>query len=448
MNGAETATDIELAVIQVSVRDVIQILENEPVQPDLIGAITAAQIMNRAAIAHLSIERALKFLIKRAGGPLLERHDLDLQLRRLVRHDPISAVFLIHSYQAAVRHYRFNPNADHMGHLRSLQSYLEEVGSNAAFQSVRYWELAQSRDALVLRRVNLTLHLELLHALHELLNRRRPKDTVVSRVEGAVHEVMWRDPELTYSPATAKEESVHSYLNWLNGFASHREALTEAARQQFMIGDDFANGMVLRAHRSLLRSPDQAVFYFADTLVVLPKQPRDVIPPVEWFGDTPARTGFVKAPSGVALGEIARRRDGLWTVSPFHNGAPVAKARNRTDAQCYLAALFVPLAELSVNDEVRRLRIVVNDETTSTWSQNRYSFRNKAVAEHERHPIKVVFWDANHGLEDGDSVTIRVSRRHGSPLIDVLKGEVTNVVQHVVHLVGKRSSDIAKEKLD
>lgn len=442
------AKDIELAVIQVSVRDVIQILENEPVQPDLIGAITAAQIMNRAAIAHLSIERALKFLIKRAGGPLIEKHDLDLQLRTLVRHDPVSAIFLIHSFQTAVRHYRFNPNPDHVGHLRSLQSYLEEAGSNAAFQSVPYWELAQSRDALVLRRVNLTLHIELLHALHELLNSRRPENTVVSRVECAAQEAMWSDPELAYSPGTAKEDSVHSYLKWLNGFASHREALAEAASQQFTIGDEFANGMVLRAYQSLLKSPDQAVFYFADTLIVLPKQPRDVIPPVEWLGDPPSRTGLVKAPSGVVLGEIARRWDGLWTVSPFHNRVPDAKARNRTDAQCYLASLFVPLAELSVNDEVRQLRIVVNDETTSTWSQNRSSFKNKSVADHERHPIKVVLWDAGHGLQVGDSITVRVSQRHRSPLLDVLKGEVTDVAQHVVHLVGRRSSGIAKERLD
>ncbi len=80
------SVDIEQAVIEYSVRDVIGILENEPVQPDLVGQITAVQIMNRVTIAHLSIERALKFLITGAGGPLTKDHHLANRLRELVQH--------------------------------------------------------------------------------------------------------------------------------------------------------------------------------------------------------------------------------------------------------------------------------------------------------------------------------------------------------------------------
>ena len=60
--------EIQRAIIRHSVQDVIRILENEPVKGDMVPAITAVQVMNRVSIAHLSIERALKFLITEAGG--------------------------------------------------------------------------------------------------------------------------------------------------------------------------------------------------------------------------------------------------------------------------------------------------------------------------------------------------------------------------------------------
>ena len=69
--------DIQRAVIRHSVKDVISILENEPVKRDLVSEITAAQIMNRVSIAHLSIERALKFLIRRGRRAIGKRgHNL------------------------------------------------------------------------------------------------------------------------------------------------------------------------------------------------------------------------------------------------------------------------------------------------------------------------------------------------------------------------------------
>ena len=111
------SVDIEQVIIECSVRDVIGILENEPVPPDLVGQITIVQIMNRVSIAHLSIERALKFLITGAGGPLTKDHHLGDRLRELIRHEPASADFLDYAFEAAVRHYRFNSNAAYGTHL-------------------------------------------------------------------------------------------------------------------------------------------------------------------------------------------------------------------------------------------------------------------------------------------------------------------------------------------
>ncbi len=441
------SADIERAIIRHSLEDVIRILENQPVRPDLVGQITAAQIMNRVSIAHLSIERALKFLITRADGPLTREHHLGDRLRELIRHEPRSADFLNHAFQAAVRHYRFNPNVDNARHLKTLESYLDVAGSDKAFQDLRYWELHQSLDEVLLRQLYLALHMELLHAVLELLRGRTPTDTVETRVERAAEQAMWSAAKLAHVPGTPKEDSVRSYMEWCRSFASWNDALADAAQQQFTIGDDFANGMVVEAHRTLLESADQAVSYFAGTLDVLPKQPRDVIPPVEWIGTPPLQRGFVKTPSGVTLGQIERRWDGLWSITPFQAGllAVAAKAASQTDARCYLAALFSQVADMMVNGERRRHRIVENEETHIEWSQDRAGYADDPPAVDGTQLRKVVFWDADHGLMSDDRVTIRVRSRFERRLVHVLQGVVTRVEDQEVYLLGNLSYD-ADEK--
>ena len=442
--------DIEQATMQHSVQDVIQILENEPVRPDLIGQITAVQVMNRVSIAHLSIERALKFLIARAGGPLTKKHHLGDRLRELAEHDPSSADFLKHAFQVAVRHYRFNPNLENMRHLKSLESYLDVAGSDRAFQDLRYWELRQSLDEVLLRPLYLPMHLELLRAVLELLRGRPPIDTVETRVERAVKQAMFSPSELAYAPGTPKEDSVNAYLEWIQGFASWSDALVEAARQQFMIGDEFANGMVIKAQQALLNSVDPAISYFAGSLDVLPKQPRDVIPPVEWIRSPPQQRGFVKAPSGTTLGLIERRWDRLWSITPYQYGlmAEAAKAENQTDARCHLAALFSRVAEINVNGDRRRHRIVASEETLIQWDQVLVGYSDDPPTEDDKQFRRVEFWDADHGLKGDDQIRIKVRSAVDRRLVHVLVGVVTKIDGHVVHLFGDYSYEFNEPDLD
>lgn len=438
------AADIEQATIRHSVQDVIRILENEPVRPDLVGQITAVQIMNRVSIAHLSIERALKFLITRAGGPLKKDHHLGDRLRELTRHAPKAADYLIHAFRVAVQHYRFNPNVYNAGHLKSLESYLDIAGSHAAFQDLRYWELHQSPDEMLLRRLYLALHMELLHAALELLRGRTPTETVSTRVERAVRQAMWSAPDLAYSPGSPQEDSVHFYMDWCRGFASWSDALAEAARQQFKIGDDLANGLVMKAYRELLESSDPAVSYFAGRLDVLPRQPRDVIPPVEWIDSPTRQRGFVNSPRGETLGEIERRWDGLWNITPYQSGmvAVIAKAANQTDARCFLATMFSRVAEIALNGEVRRLRIVANEETFIEWNQAQVGYADDPPRREENRSRKVIFWDVEHDLKTNDAVTIRVRSRSEGRLVHALKGVVAKVEAHVVYLSGSASDQV------
>ncbi len=440
------SVEIEQVIIEYSVRDVLGILEHEPVQPDLVGQITAVQIMNRVSIAHLSIERALKFLITRAGGVWEKDHHLGDRLRELIQHQPSSADFLNHAFDAAVRHYRFNANAANGAHLKSLESYLDVVGSDKAFQDLRYWELRQSPDELLLRRLQLALHMELLRAVRELLRGRPPTDTVSARVERAVKQAMFSPLVLAYSPGSPKEGSVNLYLKWRKGFASWSDALANAVQQQFMIGDEFASGLVAKAHRELLEHSDPAVSYFAGRLDVLPRQPRDVTPPVEWIGTPVHQRGIVSAPSGAELGEIERRWDGLWNITPFQSGPVIvtAKAASQTDARCYLARLFTAVAEMTVNGEQRSFRIVANDETFIEWDQARVGYADDSPSRDENRFHEVIFWEVGHGLKIDDQVKIRVRSGFERRLVHVLAGVVAKVEGHVAYLFGSALDEVDK----
>ena len=172
-----------------------------------------------------------------------------------------------------MRHYRYNSNVADMNHLKSLKRYLELAASNDAFQGIRYWELTQSLDEMLLRRIYLLLHIELLHGLSDiLLSSDRPVWTVVNRVEQAVENAMWNSHDLAYSPGSSREHSVRSYIEWRQGFSTWCDALASAFRDGFNIGDDFMANLTRNAYRTLRETRDLAVRYFASTLDVLPRQ--------------------------------------------------------------------------------------------------------------------------------------------------------------------------------
>ena len=108
----------------------------------------------------------------------MKDHDLPSRLNELRQNEQHSAKFLEEAFEDAVRHYRYNANATQMKHLKSLDTYLEATGSDDRFQDIRYWELTQSTNEMILRTIYLTLHMELLYALREiLLVSKSPKDT-------------------------------------------------------------------------------------------------------------------------------------------------------------------------------------------------------------------------------------------------------------------------------
>ena len=430
------------SVMRHSVADTIRVLENNPVRPDMVAELTIAQVMNRVSTAHLSIERALKFLITKAEGPLVKDHDLPSRLKELREHEPAAAQFLEEAFTDAVQHYRYKTNARHMKHLQSLETYLEATGSDKDFQDIRYWELTQSTDDVIVREIYLSIHLELLHAAEELLMPPgRTKQTVALRVEKAVQEAL-HPRNLANVPGTDREQSIRLYLGWLNGFLSRKEAITKALREGEAPDDEFTLEMLNKAYQELANSTDPAVKYFAETIIVLPSQPRDAKPCVEWLGPEKYQTGNVSTPAGDHLGFIFRRTDGLWNIEPGRDGSIMVTniAKSQTDARCFLALLLTKPARVLVNGDERNLRIVGEeyDLFNRNYSQVPSWPEKTELGQWPTHEVH--FWSGEHGITKRDNLRLEVRSKRFENIIDVLEGTVTGVSGHKISIDGMDST--------
>ena len=440
-------TDTKRLVIRESVLDVITILEDEPVEGNLFIHLTPAKTFNRISLAHLSIERAIKYLITAAGAEFEEEHDLNDRYNELSQCDPDSAAFLRVAFQDAVKHYNYNPNKKPMGHLASLPLYLQTTASNAIFNGIRYWELVQDTDNRILQTIILPIHMELLWALSEiLLEAQRPKETVRHRVDRAIQEAMLPSNQFAYIPEPCKESLVRRYRDWLNSHDSSTDALKHASESQFELGDDYSSSMVKTAHQSLLRASDPAVKYLANFLSVLPKQQRDILAEVLWLesGDSPRAQ--VTSPSGVCLGYIFRNWDGRWYIAPMLSGplGPSVKAANKTDAVAYLSTLLSKPALATVNGEEHHLRVIQQSYTAFPARQDRTENGGNTDIDSRTH--KVTLWQLDHRIKPGDDVSIDVleNENHDSPqLRDLLRGRVLEVADSGILVSGRSSTKLS-----
>ena len=424
-------------------------LESDPVKGDLVHEFMAMKFMNRTPIAHLSIERALKYLISAAGGEPTWVHELKDLYKELHRLDPTSSEFLEEIFQTAVLHYRYNPNVTGQKHLKTLENYFESAGSEETFQAMRYWELQQSTDEAPLRQVSLPLHIELLHGLSELLLApTRPKDTVASRVERAVSRAMTDHAGLGFATGSPEENSVRAYITWLQGFSRRSDALTEAVQKGFSLGDDFISSATRKAYETLRGDPDPAISYFASTLDVLPLQPRDVVPCVEWKGPEEYRFGAVTSPAGTPLGIIERGPDKLWYITPRLAGRVSAKANTQTDARSYLAAIQSSPVKVTVGGEVRSLRLVGEEHSLYEQNFDEVQKRFEGSGDDTIWTHKVVFWDKDHGIKLNAIIELEVRPRDMTNSVHKLAGRVTEVAEHEVYLSGDELFDLAEKAPD
>ena len=428
--------DYERIIIGFSLDDVIHILEHEPAQPDMVPEITISRIMNRGPIAHLAIERALKFLIEKANGTWEEHHNLHTHLEVLRKDDANLVGFLEKVFDDAVQHYRINPNSTGKNHFRNLVEYLAMTGSASAFNNMRYWELKQSLNEALIRRLSLQIHYELLKGIREaVISTGQPSETVKDRVERALEDSILPANEMAYIIGSEKQEAVEAYLSWVLGYETNEEALADAFQKGFQIGDEFMNSVARQAFETLANATDPAVKYLARVLSVLPKQQRDAIPCVEWMGPQRFAFGRVHTPGGTTLGHIERGPDGIWNIIPARDGlvGVSATASSQIDARCYLADLLTTWAGLTTDGPETELRVV---DIKYRFFRRASSFSNADQGKWDVHTrnFTVTFWDDVHGLIPEQAV--KIVRGKGARLEEVIEGTVTNVSGAEVQVAG------------
>ena len=426
--------------IQESIKDVIAILDSAPIHRDMFGERNIVQLTNRVPIAHLGIERGLKALITRAGITADKVHGLHKLYRALGNCDKKSADYLARAFDDAVTFYGYNPNVKGLRQFRSLAAYLCQVGTDKAFDAMRYWSIEKSsyRDS-PFKYISPWVHRELLCALWSLI---RPdgRETVSERVEREVRDAMYTRRQIAQgSEDTDSEQSVLWYKNWLSQHhTTHRDALKAAVHCKFDVKDDdeFVSRILCDAYDDLRQSNDPAVQYDVRTLTYLrrgsQRQHPDAIAKVKW-SNRDQTTGKVLTPSGTCLGLIEKYADGSWGIESLEyrrdQAAQVAEALK--DAQNYLVNRLTKRCTVTVDGESRRLRII---DRTGQGVCHDHDWTSDLNSVETRYELE--FWDGGHRLQPEDRISIEVQLERPNGIVCVLKGIVTAVEVQKVSITG------------
>ena len=439
--------------IRKSIEDVIGILDSAPIRPDMIQEVNYVQLTNRVPIAHLAIERGLKALISDAGGNAEETHALNRLHKDLKKSDQDSAAYLEMAFEDAVRFFGYNVNRKGFRQFRSLDDYLSKVGTENAFEELRYWAIGEpSKGESPIPYISPPIHRELLCALACLfLNDDRP--TVSDRVEREVSHAMFHGRHLIWrSDDTSRRDSIHWYWEWLSkGHATRRDALNEAMRSDFIVreDDEFITETLREAYNDLIKSKDPAVRYYISRLTYLPKgsQSRnpDAMPIIEWLNQQET-SGMVGTPAGTTLGFVDKYPDGGWGITPQEEGlVQVADiAENLADAKNYLVNRLTNKVTVTTNGERKVLRIASERDffpTSSGWLQ---SIEDLEGPDLDKSTYELDFWDAFHGITPGETISIELLPTGDQGFASVLDGTVISVQEQKVSIRGAETFKIVE----
>ena len=431
--------------IQKSLEDVLGILDSAPIQPDMIPETNYVQLTNRMPIAHLAIERGLKALISDATRQDTDWiHGLNKLFRDLKECAPDSSDYLGRAFEDAVGFFGYNVNRKGFGHFRSLEDYLAKVGTEKAFEELRYWAIGQSgKGESPIPYISTPIHRELLCALWCLFLPNR-RETVSERVERKIGYDMFDGRHLWHnSDDVDKERSIRWYGDWLvREHVTCGDALRDALQNNFAVkeGDELVRQTLRDAYDDLLNSKDPAVLYFMRRLTYLPRgsQPRvpDAIPEVEWLHQEKTSAKVV-TPAGTCLGFIDRYADGGWGIEPAEEGLARVEeiAVSLPDAKNYLVNRLTKRAKITANGESKLLRIVCQWGRSLRFGWTSSTKDPGGMGAHAT-IFDLEFWDASHGLNAGEEISVVLDSERIHGLESVLEGTVATVAEQNVSIDG------------
>lgn len=434
--------------IRESIKDVVAILDSAPIHRDLVPDTNIVRLTNRAPIAHLAIERALKALISEAGGNAECTHGLHRLYRDLSNHNVDAYDYLTKAFDDAVVFFGYNINARGLRQFSSLDNYLSKVGTEKAFKEMRYWVIGESsKGDSAISLISLPIHRELLWAVWTVFSPKR-RDTVSVRVERVVADTIQRQIFVSSEERHIEHPAVR-YRRWVSeNHKSHRDAIRDLVRRGFAaIQDPILEDGLRKAYSDLRQMKDPAVRYFVNTLTYLPKgsqrRNRDAVATIDWSSEAKVH-GSVLAAGGSCLGFIERQADGAWAIQPLEQGAVqfTAFAITLADAKRYLVNRLTQAVTVVVPGGSRKLRMFSDG---SGWppERNEIEQESQTLASSGVMMFTFHFWDGNHGLSSLDKVSVKIVDQWDSRFASVFDGEVQSVEGAKVWLKGEEIATLA-----
>ncbi len=423
--------------VQRFIQDSIAMIDALPLRHDLIPAANTVQVVIRAHIAHLAIERGLKALILYAQCPNIETHALLKLFNKLKKSDKEAADFLEVVFRDAVGFYGYNYNVDGFNHFRNLQDYLSRVGGKKAFDQYRYWEFDEKLESENdIPPISLPIHRELACAL-ALLVGPRTCETVSQRVDRAIfHAIRDSLPPWYNDTDKQRQDSFRNYLNAQR--VPFRNVLKDAVRQKFVVGDDeFSGRLIRKAYDNLKQSKDPAIQYFVRKLEYLPRNYQRAIPgftpEMEWLNATKT-SGMVLTPADSILGYVEKYADRGWSTEPAESSSDrvTEVTEALSDAKHYLVDRMSQQIEVQIGSDTKVLRVVnIRDSDFHCLQDNEWS-----ESSDESNKYELEFWDRDHELKPGDTIEAKLRLKEEPSVISVLEGDVCSVDGHKVSVIG------------
>ncbi len=248
---------------QHSVLDVIRMIESAPVIADLVPDVVDNQVLNRIPLAHITIEKSLKYRILQSGGKVEHIHDLHAQLDQLRKSSNDDAEFLDQAFNRAITFYDIDVTAPTHEHFSSLHAYLEAVGRQKDFNQMRYWSLDHKYRPGLSPLVHLPIHVEILYATYSVFFSQTVfRYTLPYRVDEAILDALASERNFSYISGTEQERDLKAYDEWINQHGSLQAVIQDAIRRNFDTGHFSTTNMMRNAVARLGESPDFAAQYF------------------------------------------------------------------------------------------------------------------------------------------------------------------------------------------
>ena len=243
-----------------SVWDVIRMIQSAPVRSDLVPDVVINQVLNRIPLAHLTIEKSLKYRIQHSGGKISKTHDLHEQLDLLRGSSQDDAEFLDQAFDRAVSFYDIDAAAPECDHLSSLREYLKAVSRQKHFNEMRYWTLDQTYNQELIPRIHLPIHVEILYAAYSVFfSQTVLRYTLPCRADNAIRDAIMPEPNFAYIPGTKREDDFKTCVHWIQQHDSYQAIIQDAIQCNFDTGHFYTNETMRNAVAQLRESPDCAI---------------------------------------------------------------------------------------------------------------------------------------------------------------------------------------------